>query len=219
MKALSIKQPWAWAICNLPDPFKKGFENRTWNTKYRGEFLVHTSKRFDVNGYIRMCKYLKELGYSGTIPTKEEFVYGSFIGKTELIDVVEQSSDIWFEGTYGFKLENTVAFKEHIPHKGQLNFFNVESEIFKQDAAVLHQTLNGHKFIKMNQAQIMGKIFGLCICDSCYGAMFDGFLIPVLNSVYCERCFTAWSDRAIYYEEDREYEKMKSKYYLEKLNS
>ncbi|MFA6195249.1 MAG: hypothetical protein WC656_01240 [Sulfurimonas sp.] len=132
MKALSVKQPWAWAICNLPDAFKKPFENRTWNTKYRGEFLVHASKGFDLNGYARMCWYLKELGYNGKIPTKKEFIYGAFVGKTELVDVMQQSEDIWFEGIYGFKLENTVAFNEPIPYKGQLNFFNVEREIYEK---------------------------------------------------------------------------------------
>jgi hypothetical protein len=57
MKCLSIKQPWAWAICNLPKEYRKDIENRTWNTKYRVEFLVHASKVFDTVGYERMCDY------------------------------------------------------------------------------------------------------------------------------------------------------------------
>ena len=126
MKALSIKQPWAWAICNLPDQFKKDVENRTWNTKYRGEFLVHASKGFDAVGYDRMRWYLHELGYKGEIPTKKEFIYGAIFGKTELVDVTQKARSRWFEGIYGFKLKNTVAFKTSIPYKGQLNFFNVD---------------------------------------------------------------------------------------------
>ena len=43
MKALSIKQPWAWLIVNG----YKDIENRTWKTNYRGTFLVHASKGFD----------------------------------------------------------------------------------------------------------------------------------------------------------------------------
>lgn len=127
MKALSIKPK--WAICNLPDPFKKDIENRTWNTKFRGEFLVHASKSFDEVGYDRMKWYLKEMDYIGNIPTKKEFAYGAIVGKTRLVEVLQKSQSIWFEGEYGFRLDRTIAFSEPVPHKGQLNFFNVDDEI------------------------------------------------------------------------------------------
>jgi hypothetical protein len=129
IKALSIKQPWAWGICNLPDEFKKFIENRTWNTKFRGEFLVHASKGFDADGYERIKWYLQELGYKGEIPTKKEFVYGALVGKTELIDVIQKDTSIWFEGEYGYVLKNSMALKEPIPYKGQLNFFNVDKNV------------------------------------------------------------------------------------------
>lgn len=128
MKALSIKQPWAWAICNLPEPFKKDVENRTWNTKFRGEFLIHASKGFDTTGYVRMCRYLRRLGYELEIPSRKEFVYGAFVGKAELADVIQEAHSIWFEGQYGFELTNVIAFKSPILYKGQLNFFNVDVE-------------------------------------------------------------------------------------------
>jgi hypothetical protein len=37
VKALSIRQPWAWLIANG----HKDIENRSWNTNYRGAFLIH----------------------------------------------------------------------------------------------------------------------------------------------------------------------------------
>lgn len=40
MKALSIRQPWAWAIVNAG----KRVENRTWETRYRGPILIHAAK-------------------------------------------------------------------------------------------------------------------------------------------------------------------------------
>jgi len=40
MKALSIRQPWAWLIIHGG----KDIENRTWLTKYRGRILVHASQ-------------------------------------------------------------------------------------------------------------------------------------------------------------------------------
>lgn len=146
IKALSIKQPWAWAICNLPDEFKKGFENRTWRTNLRGEFLIHASKGFDAIGYERMCGYLNELGYRGNIPTKKEFVYGAFVGKSKLVDVVQESDNIWFEGEYGFKLENAVVFSEPVPFKGKLNFFNVDIELVREQISEARYDLSKIEF-------------------------------------------------------------------------
>jgi hypothetical protein len=40
MKALSIRQPWAWLILNAG----KDIENRDWPTHFRGRFLIHASK-------------------------------------------------------------------------------------------------------------------------------------------------------------------------------
>lgn len=39
MKALSIRQPWAWLIANG----YKDIENRSWRTNYRGPVLIHAS--------------------------------------------------------------------------------------------------------------------------------------------------------------------------------
>ncbi len=47
MKALSIRQPWAWLIANG----YKDIENRSWRTNFRGEFLIHAGKKFDSAGW------------------------------------------------------------------------------------------------------------------------------------------------------------------------
>jgi hypothetical protein len=40
MKALSIRQPWAWLILHAG----KDIENRDWPTRFRGRFLIHAAK-------------------------------------------------------------------------------------------------------------------------------------------------------------------------------
>jgi hypothetical protein len=40
VKALSLRQPWAYAVVHLG----KHIENRHWNTSHRGDFLIHASK-------------------------------------------------------------------------------------------------------------------------------------------------------------------------------
>ncbi|MFZ0325921.1 MAG: ASCH domain-containing protein [Nitrososphaeraceae archaeon] len=41
MKCLSLKQPYAELLVSG----KKTIELRTWNTKFRGKFLIHVSKK------------------------------------------------------------------------------------------------------------------------------------------------------------------------------
>jgi len=45
VKALSVRQPWAWAIARG----HKGVENRSWTTAHRGHLLIHASMRIDLD--------------------------------------------------------------------------------------------------------------------------------------------------------------------------
>lgn len=47
MKVISLLQPWA----SLVILGHKKIETRSWNTKYRGDLLIHASKRWDNNLY------------------------------------------------------------------------------------------------------------------------------------------------------------------------
>lgn len=133
MKVLSIKQPWAWAITNLPEPFRKHIENRTRTTKFRGRFLVHASQGFDAHGYERMTTILKEMGYTGEIPnlSSELFIRDAIIGASTLFTVTEVDSSAWFDGPYGYKLQNTILFDRPLPYKGAL-FSNFPDEELPQ---------------------------------------------------------------------------------------
>src|SRR5580693_2266204 len=46
MKALSIQQPWAWAILYLG----KRIENRTWSSDFRGPIYIHAGLKIDHDG-------------------------------------------------------------------------------------------------------------------------------------------------------------------------
>lgn len=43
LRALTIRQPWAWAIIHGG----KDIENRSWNTKHRGPLVIHAGMGFD----------------------------------------------------------------------------------------------------------------------------------------------------------------------------
>jgi len=112
MKALSIRQPWAWLIVHGG----KDIENRTWKTSFRGEFFVHAAKKFDKTAY-------EILTTSGVdLPAPHEFDFGGIIGKAEITNCVSKSDSPWFLGPNGFKIFNPVPlpFK---PCVGRLSFF------------------------------------------------------------------------------------------------
>ena len=119
MKALSLKQPWAELILQG----KKKIELRKWNTKFRGEFLIHSSKIPDKEG-------MKKFGF-------KDLKCGFIIGKVNLIDVKKYEDNREFEkdknlhlatkewGQYGFILENPRRIKP-MEAKGSLGFWNFE---------------------------------------------------------------------------------------------
>lgn len=118
MRALSIRQPWAWLITQ---GYKK-IENRTWDTKKRGRFLIHASSKrpsdSDMQAAAEICSKLNI-----ALPRKAEFVLGSIVGYATLCGTVTQSSDPFFFGPVGLCLKDCNAVPP-IQHKGALSFFN-----------------------------------------------------------------------------------------------
>ena len=122
MKALSLKQPYAELVVSG----RKKIELRKWNTKYRGDFLIHASKIPDE-------KAMKKFGF-------RNLPLGMIIGKAKLIEVKKYKNNIELKtdrdrhlasesfGYYGFVLNNVKRI-EHIPSKGQLRFWNFARKI------------------------------------------------------------------------------------------
>ena len=99
MKCLSICQPFAELIIQN----KKTVELRTWNTKIRGEFLVHAPIK------IRKEDYKK-------LKIKEKLTTGAIIGKVELYDVKK------YESLKEMKSDKKKHFASMI-NKVELNYF------------------------------------------------------------------------------------------------
>ena len=117
MKALSLSQPMAWAIFNGKD-----VENRNWRTAYRGRFIVHAAKSFNIEHWNWIAGNENRLGL--TLPfSRFDFVYGALIGEVDLVDCVANHTSHWFFGKYGFVLANAVLYDKPIPCKGKLNYF------------------------------------------------------------------------------------------------
>ena len=77
MKVLTIKQPWATLIMQG----YKRFEFRSWQTKYRGDLLIHAGKGIDKEAIKRLEKYLPK-----------ELLTGKILGKVTLVDCKQKFS-------------------------------------------------------------------------------------------------------------------------------
>jgi hypothetical protein len=122
VKAISIQQPWAWAILTQG----KDVENRDWPTKVRGRVLVHVGKKFDDSGVD--CLY-----DCYQIQTPIGLPLGGIIGSVEIVALVTAYKSPWFYGKFGFILQNPKVIP-FIPYKGRLGFFDVPDSIIPPEA-------------------------------------------------------------------------------------
>lgn len=128
MRALSIRQGWAWLCAEG----LKDIENRAWNTKYRGEFLIHASGTMTRAGYDACFSSAVKIGLHGRyFPRFEDLPRGGIVGVATLADCVpphERVSPWHMPGQFGFLL---VAAKPlpFIPCKGSLQFFTVPDDV------------------------------------------------------------------------------------------
>lgn len=119
MKVLSLKQPFAELVVSG----KKTIELRKWNTKFRGNFLIHASKIPDK-------KAMKKFEFT-------ELPVGFIVGKSKLVEIKQYlnkkecerdkgkhlANSSW--GKYGFVLKNSKRITP-ISAKGKLNFWDFD---------------------------------------------------------------------------------------------
>ena len=129
MKCLSLKQPFA----DLLALGEKTIELRKWNTKFRGEFLIHASKNIDIDYCDRLDIDIHKLSV------------GAIIGSAFLSDVKVYSNQEDFNRDkqkhfsiiskycdgykYGFLIRNAKMFSKPIAYPGKLRFFEVNNSI------------------------------------------------------------------------------------------
>ena len=122
MKAISVRQPWAWAIFH-----GKGCENRSWYTSYRGYILIHASKTIEKAAY-----QILQDQFHLTPPAPDKIPRGGIIGKVDLYDCLKESDNPWHApGQYGFMLRDQTEL-EFIPCPGKLSLFEVSPATLNQ---------------------------------------------------------------------------------------
>ena len=130
LKALTIQQPWAWAIA----AGLKRVENRNIRTHYRGQIAIHAGKSFKWldDGE----EFISSLGYS--LPCI--YRYGAVVAIAELVDCApctqpgryaskdcqDLIDDPFAFGPWCYVLTNIRPLHTPVPWKGQQGWFTVE---------------------------------------------------------------------------------------------
>ncbi len=114
MKALSIRQPWAWLIVNG----YKDIENRSWHSHFSGALIIHSGKKFDRAGYDWVVKNFPEI----VLP--ESFECGGMVGTVLMTGCTPRSESPWFFGEWGFEFSDPkpCTFQAW---RGKLGFFDI----------------------------------------------------------------------------------------------
>ena len=104
MRALTVQQPWAWAIVHAG----KDVENRTQAWRYRGPLAIHAGHRTSRRGLDSplVTRAFGDANRADTIPT---LAFGMILGVAELVDVHTAASCVdehgvmcsaWAESSY-----------------------------------------------------------------------------------------------------------------------
>lgn len=110
MKSLSVKQPYADYILDG----KKTIETRVWNTKFRGEFLIHST-----GAIVGKANLVDVISY----PADEDFLADS---KRHMVSLESLQKLGWVgRKKYGFILKDVKRVSKPFAVKGQLGFFEV----------------------------------------------------------------------------------------------
>lgn len=145
MKAITVQQPWAWAIIWG----RKTVENRKQIWKYRGPLAIHAgltwSEHGERSGILRQAFRGVHPEYTGKGLPMGRFIGGAILGIVDLVDVHHWSpgccTSPWaerFPGVTHLTLENPRELDKPIPCRGALGLWTPGADITGQLAAVTH---------------------------------------------------------------------------------
>jgi hypothetical protein len=119
MRALSIRQPWAWLIVHGHKPV----ENRDWCTTWRGPLLVHAGASVVKRDFREAVAQVQDL-FDIAVPELDALPRGGIVGMATLHGCVQEMDSPWFTGPHGLLLRDARPLP-FVPWKGVLGFFHV----------------------------------------------------------------------------------------------
>jgi hypothetical protein len=143
MKAITLHQPWAWAIAHAG----KDVENRAWSpgSDFIGQRIaIHAGKKWDSRGWAFLCdpmlspmndRFLdRDLGLF-RVPTRSKMIFGAIIATACLANIVHlgkgraRFSD-WYTGPIGWVLRDIKRLAEPIECRGKQGLWELPEHLF-----------------------------------------------------------------------------------------
>lgn len=146
MRALTVKQPWAWAIMH-----GKRVENRVWQRPFRGTLAIHAGKGWDFDGEDSPLVQRAWRNAGNDLlhldPKDLQMAMGGVIAVADLVDICSASAGShlparcdcgpWAaRGQYHWQLANVRPLAEPVPCKGALGLWRLPEDV---EAAVRGQ--------------------------------------------------------------------------------
>lgn len=145
MRALSVRQPWAWAICHGKD-----VENRSKGTKHRGLLAIHASKSAPYREDVQDPRIVDLIVANGLDDAAS--AQGAVVAVAELV-TCHLSPDFggtcgatrplcspWAErDVYHWQLADVRPLREPVPCKGMLGLWRLPDEVEKAVRAQLSE--------------------------------------------------------------------------------
>lgn len=125
MKALSIKQPWLYAILYEG----KDIENRSWQRSFRGWIALHATAK---------PSHDNKLPRGHRTPDLATLDYSAICGVARVVDIVTKSRSKWFyrpddgQTNYGWVLADITPLKTPIPCKGNRQLWNLPPKMLRE---------------------------------------------------------------------------------------
>jgi len=139
--ALSIRQPWAWAILHAG----KDVENRSWKLPRNmigRRVLIHASAGCTLDEYEDGALSIA-LTCQADMPLLAELPRGAIVGAVTLLDCLDPEQNVggWHvAGKYGWRLSDARELPKPVPCKGRLGFWPVPDVV----AAEIRRIVDGH---------------------------------------------------------------------------
>jgi hypothetical protein len=124
MRALTLWQPWAWAISD----FTKRIENRPWSPPewLKGRFFaIHAGKTYDETS----ARHIEE-AFGVVVP--RDLPLGAIVAIARLVSVVTESDDSWFAGPCGWILDDVVKLDSPVMCRGAQGLWTVPWDVERQ---------------------------------------------------------------------------------------
>ena len=119
MRAVSVHQPWAWAILHAG----KVFENRSWRTTHRGPLVIHAAKSDRLLVSLDPTAWQEKYGVE--LPDRSQLPFGALVGVVEVVDCVQVEEIAldhpgrrWVEGPWCWVLADIEPLREPVACRG-----------------------------------------------------------------------------------------------------